>query len=180
MSDSEKDDKHKKAYAKALKDLFAADDATVLSAVKALKEFGDHRTIHPLLEVMLHGSDPVKAAVEEVLFELKDTKAVDQLIAALDDEKYAPVRATILAAFWNSGQWPVGHVAKLCDIAIHGSYQEAFEVLTVIEHMEEDLAPAEVAPALESIREYLMVGEGHENYPIIESLHAVLNAFDDV
>jgi len=175
-----KDKAKEKANAKALKNLFSPDDAVVMAAVRELKESGDHSIIHPLLEVMLSGSESVNAEVEQVLFQLKDTKAMDQLVQALDNPKYEPLRATIIASFWNSGQWPADHVTKLCEIAVNGTYEEAFEVLTVVEHMEDDLQPAEAEEALEPVREYLMLKEGHENYAIIESLHAALNKFGDV
>lgn len=168
------------AYNKALKNLFSSDDAVVMEALKSLSEIGDHRVIHPLLELMLHGSDKVNAGVEDVLFQLKDSQAMKELMEALDNPKYEPIRATILAAFWNTGQWPVEHLVKLCEIAVNGTYQEAFEVLTIIEHMEGSMEPAELEQALEPIREYLMQQEGHENYVIIETIHSALNQFGDV
>lgn len=168
------------AYTKALKDLFSPDDKVVLEAIRQLSETGDHRVIHPLLELKLHGSDEVNEAVEQVLFQLKDTKAMGELVEALDNPKYLPIRSTILAAFWNTGQWPTEHLVKLCEIAVHGTYQEAFEVLTIVEHMEGTMEPAELELAMEPIREYLMQQEGHENYMIIESIHSALNQTGDV
>ncbi len=174
------DKENKVAYNKALKDLFSADDAVVLKAIESLTETGDHSVIHPLLELMLHGSEEVNAAVEQVLFQLKDTKAMNELVEALDNPKYEPIRATILAAFWNTGQWPTEHLVKLCEIAVNGTYQEAFEVLTIVEHMEGTMEPAELELAMEPIREFLMQQEGHENYVIVETIHAALNQFGDV
>lgn len=180
MSKTDQPKAKEKAYAKALKDLFSADDEVVLSAIQQLSETGDHRLIHPLLEVMLNGSERVNAAVEQVLFQLKDTKAMDELVEALDNPKYEPIRVTILASFWNTGQWPTEHLTKLCEIAVNGTFEEAFEVLTVVEHMEGTMEPAELELALEPVREFLMREEGHANYAIIESLHAALNQSGDV
>lgn len=168
------------ANAKALKDLFSPSDEVVLKAIKQLAETGDHRVVYPLLELLLNGSEEVAVAVEQTLFQLKDTKAMDELVEALDNPKYLPVRSTILAAFWNTGQWPTEHLVKLCEIAISGTYQEAFEVLTIVEHMEGNLEPAELELALEPIREFLMQHEGHENYVIIESIHSALDSSGDV
>lgn len=177
---SEKKNTGQKAYADALRDLFSADDKVVVSAVSKLSKVGDHKAIYPLLEVMINGSEEVSYAVEQVLFQLKDTKSMNVLIEALDNPKYLQVRPAILAAFWNTGQWPIDHLHKLCEIAVDGTYNEAFEVLTIVEHMEGELEPAEVQPALESLREFLMQGENHPNFAIIELIYSALNAAEDV
>lgn len=177
---SEKKKASQKAYADALKNLFSPDDEQVVKAVAELSKVGDHKAIYPLLEVMINGSEQVNIAVEQVLFQLKDTKSMELLVDALDNPKYLPVRPVILAAFWNTGQWPLDHLNKLCEIAIDGSYNEAFEVLTIVEHMEGDLEPAEVQPALESLREFLLQGDNHPNLAIIELIYSALNAAEDV
>lgn len=169
-----------KAYTEALKNLFSPDDEIVLAGIEELRKNGDHRVVYPLLEVMLNGSEEVRAAVEKVLFQLKDSKAMEELVAALDNPKYEPLRVTILAAFWNTGQWPVEHLVKLCEIAVNGTFEEAFEVLTIVEHMEGSLESAELELALEPVREFLMTQEGHANFALIESLHSALNSGADV
>jgi len=169
-----------KAYAEALKNLFSPDDEVVLTGIEELRKNGDHRVVFPLLEVMLNGSDEVAEAVQKVLFQLKNRKAMDELVTALDNPKYEPLRVTILASFWNTGQWPVEHLVKLCEIAVNGTFEEAFEVLTIVEHMEGNLEAAELELALEPVREFLMTQEGHANFAIIESLHSALNSGTDV
>jgi len=169
-----------KAYAEALRNLFSPDDEVVLAGIEELRKNGDHRVVFPLLEVMLNGSDEVAEAVQKVLFQLKNRKAMDELVTALDNPKYEPLRVTILASFWNTGQWPVEHLVKLCEIAVNGTFEEAFEVLTIVEHMEGNLEVAELELALEPVREFLMTQEGHANFAIIESLHSALNSGTDV
>ncbi len=169
-----------KAYANALKNLFSPDDQVVISGVEELAKYGDHRVIHPLLEVMLNGSEAVNTAVQNVLYQLKDTKAMAEMVEALDNPKYESLRPVMLASFWNTGQWPTEHLLKLCEIAVNGTFEEAFEVLTIVEHMEGNLEPAELELALEPVREFLMTQEGHANYTIIESIHSALNSGSDV
>ncbi len=168
------------ANAKALRDLFSSNDEVVIKAIKQLAETGDYQVVYPLLELLLNGSEEVAAHVEHTLFQLKDTKAMQELVNALDNPKYLSVRSTILAAFWNTGQWPTEHLTKLCEIAISGTFQEAFEVLTIVEHMEGNLEPAELEQALELLREYLMQQEGHDNFAIVETIHSALDTAQDV
>lgn len=177
MSDSVKSEKA--AYSKAMRGLFSASDDEVLAAVKYLSESGNHEAVFPLLEVLLNGSESSAEAVKSVFYQLKDRKAMEVLLGALDDEKYKPVWSVILASCWNSGMLPVDQLTRLCHIAVTCGFEEAFEVLTIVEAIDEELTSAELDPALEYVREFLMQNDSsHPVYAVIESLQVALNQLE--
>ncbi|TVR40262.1 MAG: hypothetical protein EA392_04255 [Cryomorphaceae bacterium] len=173
---SAKDKSAQAAYAKVLRNLFSASDEEVMAAVKELSDSGDDQAIFPLLEVLLNGSDDAQQAVTSVLYQLKNRKAAQALVEALENPKYIPVRKTILASFWNSGIMPVDKLPLLCAIAAEGDFEEAFEVLTIVEAMDVQLEPAELEPAEEAVREFLMHhDDSHPCHGIMESLQVALS-----
>lgn len=138
--------------------LFSADDEVAIAAIKTLTEKGNKDVVVPILEVMLNASPAVTRAIESLLYQLKDKKAVEVLIDSLTITKFEPIRPVILASFWNSGNLPEGEIELLCKIAANGTFDEALEVLTIIENMDGPLEPKQLEVGIllvsKSIREF--------------------------
>ena len=89
-----------------------------------------------------------KSELIELLSSLKDTSARGEIMAVVDNEKYASIRQLMLGVIWNTKIDFSGYVDEFVFISIHGSFLEAIDCLTIIENlegpfMEEDLLESE-------------------------------------
>lgn len=129
---------------KAFAALLSDDDAKMLGAIATIHEKGDAKAIFPLLHALARTDDPARQRrIQGSLYEVKVKDAAAELARALDEPALLDVRKTVIAAFWNAGLDAQPYVERLIDIAVEGTSDEAFEVLTVIEN--QDLLPEKVA-----------------------------------
>jgi len=71
-----------------------------------------------------------------MLYQVKASDAVPELLLALDDPSLLTVRRTVLATFWNAGLDVREHLDRFITLAIEGDAQECFECLTIVENQE--------------------------------------------
>lgn len=117
--------------------LLSADDKLVLEALATVESQGNAKAIRPMLHSLAATKDhAVQQRIMALLFEVKVSDAVPELIGALDEPALRGVRKTILATFWNAGLDVQEHLGTLVSCAIEGDAEECFECLTVIEHQE--------------------------------------------
>ena len=117
--------------------LLSEDDEAVLTALTRIEEDGDARAIKPLLTALVGtGEGQVRQRITALLYAVKATNAVEELLAALDDHRLSKERRTVLSSFWNAGLDVREHLDRFVDIALEGSAEECFECLTVIENQE--------------------------------------------
>ena len=122
---------------KTFEALLSADDARILKALAAVDERGDARSILPLLNALVRTSDTkVQHRITEMLYQVKVSGAVPELMKALEDPALRSVRRTILATFWNAGLDVRDQVEQLVAVAVEGDAEECFECLTVLENNE--------------------------------------------
>ncbi len=117
--------------------LLSAEDQKVLDALVIVEQQGDARAIRPLLHALAGSSDQqVRQRITNMLYQVKVSAAVPELVAALDEDGLRSVRRTVLSTFWNAGLDVKDHLEILIGCAIEGDAEECFECLTVIEHQE--------------------------------------------
>ena len=117
--------------------LLSEDDAQALTALTRIEQEGDAQAIRPLLDALaLTKSPAVEQRICNLLYQVKADKAVEELLAALDEPTLLPVRRTVLATFWNAGLDVRDHLDRFVDLAVEGDAEECFECLTVIENQE--------------------------------------------
>jgi hypothetical protein len=122
---------------KAFEALLTADDARILKALAEVDQRGDARSIMPLLQALARTTDhKVQQRITEMLYQVKVSGAVDELMKALHDPALRSVRRTILATFWNAGLDVRDQVEQLVAVAVEGDAEECFECLTVLENNE--------------------------------------------
>ena len=122
---------------KTFEALLSADDARILKALATVDERGDARSIMPLLNALAKTSEQkVQQRITEMLYQVKVSGAVEELMKALQDPALRSVRRTILATFWNAGLDVRDQVDALVAVAVEGDAEECFECLTVIENQE--------------------------------------------
>lgn len=144
---------------KAFADLLAEDDAKALEALALIHQQGNASSILPLLHALVETDEPQRRRrIVSLLFEVKVKDAATELGKALDLPGLATVRATIISAFWNAGLDAAPYLERLAQIAVEGSPEETFEVLTVVENQE--LLPEKAArKALARVKKAIGVEE---------------------
>lgn len=122
---------------KTFEALLSADDARILKALATVDQRGDARSIRPLLNALAKTSEQkVQQRITEMLYQVKVSGAVEELMKALQDPALRSVRRTILATFWNAGLDARDQVEQLVAVAVEGDAEECFECLTVLENNE--------------------------------------------
>lgn len=142
----------KKIKEELRKQLFSTQEELVLDAIEKTRNYADASFVEPLLLAHIAGNEEIKSGVDGVLNELKVSDAETSLIQALDDERFLEIRERVISYLWNSGFQAVEAIASLAKIAVSGTYMEAFEALTVVEQMTEEIQEAHLLEALIELR----------------------------
>jgi len=123
--------------ASVIKDLKSNDEAFALKAIEKIKKGGDASYINDVLEALLATTEiGIESSISQLLFDLKDKEAVEELVNQLSNPSFADIRVLILSACWQSGIDLNHRLADFVTVATVGSYMECLEVLTVIENWE--------------------------------------------
>ncbi len=127
-----------KKIEKLIGDLFSSKHEVVQSAIKVIPKEGNAQMVVPMLRAHKAWAQDkgLQADIEQVLKEMKDEKAIPELITALEDVEFEQERGLILSIFWNAGLFPVNHIPVLIKQAMKGDYLVSLEALTVIENIE--------------------------------------------
>jgi hypothetical protein len=117
--------------------LLSTDDAQALTALTRIEQEGDAKAIRPLLDALARTtSTAVEQRICGLLYQVKASNAVEELLAALEEPTLLGVRRTVLATFWNAGLDVREHLDRFITLAIEGDAQECFECLTIVENQE--------------------------------------------
>lgn len=168
--DKEEQEKKQLQQVKKLRSgLASTEEKEILKAVEAAREEGDARIVPDLIEVWaVTESEEIRNNILSVFNDLKNSDATEHLIEALDHPDIHD-RSDLLAVFWNSRLDGSEKIDKFTEIAVEGSYQEAFEALTAIEEMEGPFGEDQAMEAQLWIKTYYAQGTD-EKKPIIEAL----------
>jgi hypothetical protein len=168
----EQEDQEKKQLQRIKKlrnGLASTDEKEVRKAVEEAREEGDARIVPDLIEVWaVTENEELRNEVLKIFYDLKDSEATQHLLEALDHPDIQD-RSDLLAVFWNSRLDGSEKVDKFTEIAVEGSYQEAFEALTALEEMEGPFDENTVMEAQLWVKTYYAQGED-EKKPIIEAI----------
>lgn len=117
-------------------DLNSGKEEAILSALKKIPSRGDKRVVTPLVELFIKtNNDSIKDKIRTILYELKDTSTIDDLVACLNNGN-DEIDQLVLGAFWNNNLNPTEHLHVFVSSSIKGSYLTSFEALTLIESMD--------------------------------------------
>jgi hypothetical protein len=120
-----------------LQDLHSDDSKKVSKAIKSLEAHGDVSFIKPLAQRLLDGvSEQNKSEIVELLSSLKDTSVTADMMDIIDDEKFLPIRQTILSTIWNTKVDFSDYIDDFVEIAVKGDFMESLDCLTIIENLE--------------------------------------------
>ncbi len=123
--------------ASVIKDLKSDDEAFALKAIEKIKKGGDASFIGELLSALTATTQPgIENAISQLLFDLKDKEAVEEIVKQLPNKDYSDIRVIMLSACWQSGHDLSHRLPDFITVATIGTYMECLEVLTIIENWE--------------------------------------------
>ena len=121
-------------------DLNLKDNKLVIENIEKLRAKGNINDLPAILDYLTAPSNAeVEKALYNFLFDIKDAKAVEPIIAAIQNDKYLPIQKKLIEICWQSSLKFTKYTGLFVDLLINGDFEIAFEALTVIENMEEAL-----------------------------------------
>ncbi len=156
-------------------DLNLKDEKLVIESIEKLRAKGNINDLPAILDYLV---EPANTSIEKALFsfifDIKDPKAVEPFIAAIQNEKYQTIQKKLIEVCWQSSLKFANHIGLFVDLLIKGDFEIAFEALTVIENMEESLDPKSKEQEMAKLKDAIStVSEDrkawlHEAFHIIE------------
>ena len=164
--------------ASAIKDLKSNDEVFALKAIEKVKKGGDASYINELLVALNETTEVgIENAISQLLFDLKDKEAVEEIVNQLVNPAYDDIQVIMLSACWQSGMDLSHRLPDLVTVVSTGSYMECLEVLTIVENWEG--IPNQEMLDLEIIRlkSFLTESDKPENDEMIFSIIEELEKF---
>lgn len=154
--------------------LFSAKTETVISALQSIKEKGNKAYV-PLLFDLL-STQPEKEIEQEVLALLstvKDKETVNTFMRALENDKYKPIRKTILTACWQNGLDFSTFLPVFIDMIIAEDWEIAFEAFTIVDNFEMLPNPAIIETSVSKINLVMDKANEQKRYFLNEILSKI-------
>lgn len=131
-----------------------------------------------ILEALRSANEVFKEnGLSQLLFDLKDPMAVEELVNALHDPQWQEIRVLMLSACWQTGIDLSHRLPDFITVACTGSYLECLEVLTVIENWETVKDQEMLENETIRLRSYLSESDTPENDEMIFSILEVMEKF---
>jgi hypothetical protein len=119
------------------KNLFSAKTEIVISAIEAIKKKGNKLYI-PILFDLLNSMPEleIETEIKTLLGNVKDKESVNSFMRAVEDERYKPIRKSILTACWQNGLDFSTFLPVFIDLIINEDWEIAFEAFTIVDNLE--------------------------------------------
>jgi len=117
--------------------LFSANTSIAFSAIEAIKKKGNKLYIPLLFDLLNSAPEPeIEIEIKNLLGTVKDKESVNSFMRAVEDEKYKPIRKSILTACWQNGLDFSTFLPVFIDLIIYENWEISFEAFTVIDNLE--------------------------------------------
>ncbi|MCF8461375.1 MAG: hypothetical protein K9G46_11680 [Flavobacteriales bacterium] len=161
-----------------IKDLKSNDEAFALKAIEKIKKGGDATYINDLLKALVDTTDTgIENAISQLLFDLKDKEAVEEIVNQLANPNFADIRILMLSACWQSGIDLSHRLPDFITVASTGNYMECLEVLTVVENWEAISNQEMLENEIIRLKAYLSESDTPENDEMIFSILEEMEKF---
>jgi len=152
----EEKDNSKNKLKHLVQDLKSQNEKKIIDALKSLQLIGDSTVILPLLETLRENiSNKVNDEIILFLGDLKDTSVKEEIINTLRDDNFASIRKGILTSIWQCKIDYSDFVSDFVAIACEGTFEEAFDCLTIIENLEGPIEERHILESQLHLKEYL-------------------------
>lgn len=161
-----------------IKDLKSNEEAFALKAIEKIKKGGDATYINDLLQALVDTTDVgIENGISQLLFDLKDKDAVEEIVNQLGNPNFADVRILMLSACWQSGIDLSHRLPDFITVASIGNYMECLEVLTVVENWETITNQEMLENEIIRLKAYLSESDTPENDEMIFSILEEMEKF---
>jgi hypothetical protein len=161
-----------------IKDLKSDNEVIALAAIEKLKKGGDATFISEILSALAKTSEvSIENALAQLLFDLKDQEAVEELVNQLVNPEFGDIRVLMLSACWQTGMDLSHRLPEFITIASTGTYMECLEVLTVIENWENIKDQEMLENEIIRLKAFLSESDTPENDEMIFSIVEVMENF---
>lgn len=159
-------------------DLMSENETIALAAIEKVKKSGDAAMVPSILKALASTKEvSIENALSQLLFDLKDKEAVEELVNQLSNPEFSEIRVLMLSACWQTGMDMSHRLPDFITIACTGSYMECLEVLTVIENWETINDQEMLENETIRLKSYLSESDTPENDEMIFSILEVMGNF---
>jgi hypothetical protein len=119
------------------KNLFSANTNVVISAIEAIQNKGNKLYIPILFDLLNSSPEPeIETEIKDLLGRVKDKETINSFMRAIEDDRYKPIRKSILTACWQNGLDFSTFLPVFINLVINEDWEIAFEAFTVIDNLE--------------------------------------------
>jgi len=123
--------------------------------LQLLKNEGTIQILHPLAELLLTKGEEEKQEILNLLCDLNESAAADEMVSILRDEHFLPIRQALLTTIWNSKLNYSYYLPEFVEIAADGDFMEALDCLTILENMEGPFEERHILEGQLHLKDYL-------------------------
>jgi hypothetical protein len=161
-----------------IQDLKSNDEKLALKAIAKLKKGADSSYVPDILTALRDTTEfGIENAISQMLFDLKDQEAVEELVTQLNNPEFFDIRVIMLSACWQTGLDLSHRLPDFVTVASTGSYMECLEVLTVIENWEDVKNQEMLENETLRLKAFLSESDTPENDEMIFSIVEVMEKF---
>ena len=170
--------KNNKRITNIINDLSSSDEKKVFTALKQVRKHGKREAIIPLVELLCSTENTsIKNDITAILFDLKDQSVVEELIQAIESDKYTSEKAILISIFWQSSLDSSQYISTFIKEAIKGDYYVGIEVLSVIDNYDQTFQETEIEDLKFDLDEAIEI-DTTEKTTLLISIRAVIDALN--
>jgi len=159
-------------HANLLQGLQAEDHKTVIDSIKQLRQSGKLSDITVLFDLLVSNkNEDVQHEILSLLNDVKDKNAVEIIVDAIRDAKYASIQKEIVSICWESSLDFSPYVAVFVDVLIEAEFMTAFEAFTVIENFTEVIEENLRIEQQDKLKDAIPVAQEERKGMLHEAIH---------
>lgn len=148
-------------------------------ALKKIPSKGTPEMIGPLFDLHeMTNSTFVQQEIEKIIGTLKDTACIEPLVDQLERESEVS-RQFALRSMWHCGMDFNEHLDRLVQVAIDGSFMEAFEVLTIVENLNPPIEEEVTMNCLLILKQHFIEPREGEKNDLLRQITAIIKTLDE-
>ncbi|GAA6616378.1 HEAT repeat domain-containing protein [Scytonema sp. NUACC26] len=159
-------------YQQYVEQLYSNNRDLVVEAAHTLGDFGEHRSVDILIELLQKTTDPViRNAAAIGLRELGDERALEPIVSLINDPKTEGYRGTLIYAL--EGFDCSGLLPFLVEQVITGNFEVSHQAFSLIESIDIELDSETLNFCTQRVKDALL--ENYEKADLLEDLIDLLN-----
>jgi hypothetical protein len=153
------------------KNLFSANTDIVISAIETIKNKGNKFYIPILFDLLNSLPEPeIEKGIMDLLETVKDKETINSFVRAIEDDKYKPIRKSILIACWQNGLDFSTFLPVFVNLVIKEEWEIAFEAFTLIDNLEYLPGQEILNKSIAQVKEALQYANEQKSYFLNEIL----------